>query len=82
MLNPRVVFALRRLRAHSPPHAASVRELQLRKLQRLVVHAWENFEYYRARMSDAGFDPHRLSDTGELERLPILTKQDYRDLVE
>jgi len=52
--------------------------LQLERLRRLLIHAHERFEFYRARMEDARFDPWRLRDVSELQALPLLDKATYR----
>ena len=79
MLNPRIFLHLKRLMRESELSAARVRQLQFRRLKRLLIGASENFDFYRERFRSARFDPHGFSDIAELERLPVLTKQEYRD---
>lgn len=64
----------------------TVRALQLMELRRLLIHAQEHIPYYRGLFALHGFDPYALRDTGDLSRLPVLTKeiarQRYADLVD
>lgn len=54
------------------------RELQLRKLRALLVHARERIPFHRERFAAAGFDPRDLTSVEDLSRLPLLTKADIR----
>jgi phenylacetate-CoA ligase len=53
-------------------------ELQLRKLQRLVQHAYVHVPYYRDAMRTAGIDPGAIERLADIERLPLLDKDDVR----
>jgi len=57
-----------------PPKA--LREHRLRKLERLVRHAYQNVPFYRRRFDEAGLHPDQIRDFADLRRLPILTKSD------
>jgi phenylacetate-CoA ligase len=54
--------------------ARLVREQQLEKLRALLVHAQRTVPYYRRVMAEAGFDAARMSELGELRKLPLLTR--------
>jgi phenylacetate-CoA ligase len=56
----------------------AVRDLQDRKLRRLVRHAYRHVPYYRRRMRDAGVSPDDVKGVEDLPRLPMLTKNDVR----
>jgi phenylacetate-CoA ligase len=56
----------------------AVRDLQDRKLRRLVRHAYRHVPYYRRRMRDVGVSPDDISGVEDLARLPMLTKNDVR----
>ncbi|MCZ7566032.1 MAG: AMP-binding protein [Burkholderiales bacterium] len=43
-------------------------------LRRLLTHAGQHVPYYRRLFATAGFDPAKLQKTGDIERLPFLTK--------
>ena len=49
---------------------------QWTKLTRLILHAWEEYAFYRTRLSEAGFEPGDLKDWKDLAALPLLTKRD------
>jgi phenylacetate-CoA ligase len=53
-------------------------DLQLRKLQRLVQHAYVHVPYYRDAMRDAGMDPGDIKSLDDIRRLPLLAKNDVR----
>ena len=58
------------------PEALSA--LQLRKLQCLVRHAYEEVPFYRALYRDAGFQPGDLRNLDDFRRLPLVTKAELR----
>jgi phenylacetate-CoA ligase len=51
-------------------------ELAFRKLERLLMHAYETVPYYAQTMRRAGFSPYRLSHRDTLAKLPVLTRAD------
>ena len=53
-------------------------ELQLRKLQRLVQHAYVHVPHYRDAMRAAGVEPAAIKCLDDIARLPLLSKQDVR----
>ena len=61
-----------------PRDPDKTRQMQLKKLRCLLSRAWDDHEFYRDRMANAGFDPRRISRLEELEKLPPLTKEEYR----
>jgi phenylacetate-CoA ligase len=56
----------------------AIRDLQDRKLRRLVRHAYRHVPYYRRRMREAGVSPEDIRGIHDLSRLPMLTKNDVR----
>jgi phenylacetate-CoA ligase len=56
-----------------------VRELQQRKLRRLISHAYHHVGYYRQRMDELGLRPADIRSLEDLQRLPLLAKSDVRD---
>jgi len=55
-----------------------LRELQHRKLRRLLVHAWHHCPFYRQVLADLNLSPRRMTGLDDLSRLPVLTKADIR----
>jgi phenylacetate-CoA ligase len=55
-----------------------VRALQERKLRAMVRHAWENSQFYRRKMRQAGLRPEDLRSVADLVRLPPTTKRDLQ----
>ena len=55
-----------------------VRENQLQRLQSLVRHAFEQTDYYHDHFADTGIAPDSIKTLTDLQRLPLLTKDDIR----
>ena len=55
-----------------------MRELQLGKLRKLVLHAYKHVPYYRDRMREMGIVPDDIRALDDLQKLPFLTKDDVR----
>lgn len=58
--------------------AEEMRALQLRKLQRLVQHAYVHVPYYREALKAAGVRPDDLESLDDITKLPLLAKDDVR----
>jgi phenylacetate-CoA ligase len=56
----------------------AMRELQTRKLRKLVQHAYRHVPYYRERLKAIGFGPDDVQSLDDLQKLPFLTKDDVR----
>lgn len=66
------------LRATQHLTAAQLRELQQRKLRRLLIMARAHCPFYAERFADAGWDIER-AQLADLARLPTLSRDDIRD---
>jgi phenylacetate-CoA ligase len=55
-----------------------MRELQLAKLRKLVIHAYRHVPYYRDKMQQANIGPDDIRSLDDLAKLPMLTKDDVR----
>ena len=53
--------------------------LQLQRLQRSLMHAYENVAHYRASFDAAGVHPNELKSLADLAKFPFTTKKDLRD---
>lgn len=51
---------------------------QFARLQKLVSHAYTQTEYYRYRFDGVGITPDNITNLADLQRLPLLTKDDIR----
>ncbi len=58
--------------------AERIEELQSRRLQALVKHAYVHVPYYRQIMQRAGLTPDDIRTSGDLSILPVLTRQAIR----
>lgn len=55
-----------------------LKEMQWRKLQKLLQHAAKHNAFYRERFAAAGIDADAIASVDEFRRIPVLTKRDVR----
>ena len=48
-----------------------LRELQLTRLKKIVRHAYDNVEFFRNRMNEAGLTPDVITSLKDLGKLPF-----------
>jgi phenylacetate-CoA ligase len=58
--------------------ADELRDLQLRRLQAVLRHAYDHSAYYRRRFQEAGITPAAIRDSDDLRKLPALSKDELR----
>lgn len=56
-----------------------IKKLQSERLAAQVKHVYENVEFYRNRMDEAGLKPEDIKGIEDLHKLPFITKDDLRD---
>ena len=56
-----------------------IRQWQNERLVATVKRVYENVEYYRKKMDEAGVTPDDIKSIDDLHKLPFLTKDDLRD---
>jgi phenylacetate-CoA ligase len=57
---------------------AELRDLQIKQLRALLIHAHENCPFYRERIDSAGINASRLDNLESFEGFPRLTKHDLQ----
>jgi phenylacetate-CoA ligase len=55
------------------------KELQLKRLQKIVKQAYENVPYYKKRFDDLGIKTSDIQTLEDIEKLPFTTKDDLRE---
>lgn len=55
-----------------------IKKLQLKKLKKLIIHAYNHVPYYRDKMIAQGLTPSDFSSLEDLSKLPFLSKSDVR----
>lgn len=55
--------------------------LQLRRLKSLLQHAYLTVPFYKRAFDAAGFKPNQITSVGDLQKVPLLSKQDVRENV-
>ena len=56
-----------------------IRELQSKRLVKLVDRVYHNVEFYRKKMQEMGLEPGDIKGIEDLHKLPFTTKNDLRD---
>lgn len=56
--------------------------MQFKKLKKILIHSYENFDFYRDLMKSVNFNPYNFTDMEEIEQLPIIDKEMYRYFTE
>ncbi|HZV55662.1 MAG TPA: phenylacetate--CoA ligase PaaK [Rhodocyclaceae bacterium] len=67
---------------HEPIETASrdeIAALQLQRLKKTLVWAYERVPHYKVKFDTAGVHPNELRDLADLARFPFTTKQDLRE---
>jgi phenylacetate-CoA ligase len=67
--------------ANAPDYTpvAQLRELQLKRLQAVVVRAWQQVELFRSRMDERRLAPQDTRSLEDIGKLPFTEKSDLRD---
>jgi phenylacetate-CoA ligase len=78
LVNVYTYVKLRSLMANFPFIKDKIAAMQLAKLRKLAVNAYKNHEFYRKRFDENGFNPYNINTINDLQKLPILTKEEYR----
>lgn len=55
-----------------------LKELQLRRLQKVVKYAYENVAFYKKLYDEAGVKPEDIKTLDDIQKLPFITKDDLR----
>jgi phenylacetate-CoA ligase len=79
MLTRRAEVHYRELKRTQWLAADKIRELQERRLRRLVQHAYRHVPYYRQRFDEAGLLPTDIATLADLGKLPLLEKSEVRE---
>ena len=60
-------------------HREQLRELQGKRLQKLVAYVYHNVSFYRHKMQAMDLMPDDIRSIDDIVKLPFTTKQDLRD---
>mgnify|MGYP006287091625 CR=1 FL=1 len=58
---------------------AELRELQGERLRETVERAYENVPFYREQLDEMGVSPEDIQSIDDITKLPMTTKEDFRD---
>jgi len=58
---------------------SDLKELQLKRLRKIVDYVYKNNRYYRDRLKEAKIEADKIKSLKDIEKIPFLTKQDLRD---
>lgn len=82
LLNPMLFFKLVRLLKNFPFRPKYIEKIQFHKVKKLLIHSYEHFEFYKDLMNQVGFNPFDFRNIVELEKIPIIDKDMYRNFTE
>ena len=78
-LNINTFFYLKKLLRNFPFDKSRISEIQLRKLKKILIYSYENFDFYRNLMAESNFNPYKIQAVEEIQKLPIIDKNLYRE---
>ncbi len=55
--------------------------LQLERLKKTIIHAYENVSFYKKKFDEAGMDPYRFSRLEDVSRLPFTAKMTFETTI-
>jgi phenylacetate-CoA ligase len=58
---------------------SELRDLQSERLRETVEHVYENVPFYRDQLDEMGVRPADIETIDDIEKLPMTTKEDFRD---
>jgi len=64
---------------HETMDRKEMQALQLERLKKIVVYAYNNVKFYKKLFDNAHFDPYSLSSLEDIKRIPFTVKADLRD---
>ena len=56
-----------------------LQEIQLKRLQNIIKHEYDNVPFYRQRMDEKGVKPEDIKTLKDIQLLPFTMKKDLRD---
>ena len=68
------LYSLYRLRKNQWLTTSELKEIQRKKLQRIIKHAYGNVNYYRRLFDSVGVKPEDIRTVDDLSKIPITTK--------
>ncbi len=57
---------------------SEILEKQFKELKKTLIHAYNETEYYHKLFDECHFDPFSINSVDEIQRLPILTREDIK----
>ncbi|NLD17130.1 MAG: phenylacetate--CoA ligase [Tissierellia bacterium] len=58
---------------------SEIEDIQLLKLKKQVKYAYDNVSHYKNKMDEMGIKPEDITNLSDIQSLPFITKQDFRD---
>jgi len=79
LLNLLIYQELRKLLRAFPFSWPAVQKHQLERVKALLQSCYKSFDFYRKRFDSVGFRPEQMRYIEEMQIIPTLTKEEYRD---
>ncbi len=71
--------AYKQLKISESYNREELRKIQIQRLRKIVSHAYQTSDYYRKRLDSLGIRPQDIHSFSDLQKLPLLSKDDVRD---
>ena len=81
-LNLRIYKYLRMLLDEAKLTKTQIQSIQFKRLKSLLCEAYQTHPFYRERFDSCGLDPFKMSGFEEFKKLPLLTREEYREFVD
>lgn len=78
LLNINIFFKLRALLQNYPFQNQKIHSLQLKKLKKLLIHSYNNFDFYKEQFDKAKLNPFKIQSIDEIQKLPIIDNDTYK----
>src|SRR5215831_7936117 len=82
LINPHYCAWLQFLQESESWTAAQIAEYQLEQLKKVARHSYENCPAYRSIFHREGITPADIKSLDDVEKMPFVTKEDFRDRLE
>jgi phenylacetate-CoA ligase len=79
LLNLSIYRELRKRLRSFPFSWTEIQKCQFARLKAMLNQCYESFDFYRRRFDSVGFKPKHMRSIEEMQIIPCLTKEEYRD---
>ena len=82
LLNGKITYWFLRLSLQNRKNPEKNRRHQFTRLKKLIEYTYREYEFYRELWQKNGFDPSKFNNIDDTEKIPVITKDLYRDFIQ